>query len=64
MRAEPWLDEIRQGLNQTISFECGYYATIRRKRDVPVGTRRTWPDVRRELSGGKSDLAFLLTADG
>jgi hypothetical protein len=34
MRAEPWLDEIRHGINQANSFGCDYCATTRRKRDV------------------------------
>jgi hypothetical protein len=60
MRAEPWLDEIRQGLNQAISFECDYCATIRRKRDVPVGTNRTFSDVRSSVAiGGKPDVARI-----
>src|SRR5258708_5733633 len=38
MRAEPWLDEIRHGINQANSFGCDYCATTRRKRDVAC-----WP---------------------
>jgi hypothetical protein len=34
MRAEPWLDETRHGINDAISFGCDYCATTRRKRDV------------------------------
>jgi len=34
MRAEPWLDEIRHGINPSISFGCDCCATTRRKRDV------------------------------
>src|SRR5215475_3176623 len=29
MRAEPWLDEIRHGINPSISFGCDYCATTR-----------------------------------
>jgi len=34
MRAEPWLDEIRHGINLSISFVCDFCATTRRERDV------------------------------
>jgi hypothetical protein len=34
MRAEPWLDETRHGINHAISFGCDYCATDRRRRDV------------------------------
>jgi hypothetical protein len=34
MRAEPWLDEIRHGINSSISFGCDDCATTRRTRDV------------------------------
>jgi hypothetical protein len=33
MRTESWLDEIRHGINPSISFGCDYCATTRRKRD-------------------------------
>ena len=36
MRAEPWLDDVRLGINPAISFGCDYCATTRRKRDVAV----------------------------
>jgi hypothetical protein len=36
MGAEPWLDEIRRGINLSISFGCDYWATTRRKRDVTL----------------------------
>jgi hypothetical protein len=38
MRAEPWLDKIRHGINPSISFGCDYCATTRRKRDIAC-----WP---------------------
>jgi hypothetical protein len=34
MTAEPWLHEIKHGITPTISFECDYCATTRRKRDI------------------------------
>jgi hypothetical protein len=34
MRAEPWLDETRHGINHAISFGCDYCATTRRRCDV------------------------------
>src|SRR6476646_5569318 len=34
MGAEPWLDNIRHGINPSISFGSDYCATTRRKRDV------------------------------
>jgi len=43
MGAEPWLDEIRRGINLSISFGCDYCATTRRKRDVACWQFPTWP---------------------
>jgi hypothetical protein len=34
MRADPWLNDVRHGINPAISFGCDYCATTRRKRDV------------------------------
>jgi hypothetical protein len=43
MRAEPWLDEIRHGINLSISFGCDYCATTRRERDVACWSIATFP---------------------
>jgi hypothetical protein len=59
MRAEPWLDEIRHGINQANSFGCDYCATTRRKGDV-VGTfRRYLAGLTMSVAGGKAEVPEL-----